>query len=170
MKTTTRGFVALALAGLMAGAPGALSAAGKRGASVAVVRTDGIVVAGELIVVRPATIVVLTSAGADSTIPVADVASVRIRRKSGGGAGALIGFACGALAASAILKSSDWSTTRDDYCRAGFFLGLFGAAPGFLIGSLAGLDKTVKIAGQTPEKVRDNLAYLANKARVREKP
>lgn len=169
MKPTMRKLVSLALAGLMAGTPGILSAAGRRGASVVVVRSDGVALTGELIVVRPTTIVVLTSAGADSAISVADIASVRIRRKSRGGTGALVGFAVGAVAASAILKSSDWSTTHHDYFRAGFILGLFGAVPGFLVGALAGSDMTVEIAGQTPDKVRDNLAYLAKKARVQER-
>lgn len=169
MKPMARLLVALSLAGMMAGAPGVLSAAGRRGANVVVTRTDGVILAGELIVVRPTTIVVLTSSGADSAIAVADIASVRIQRKSRGGTGALVGFVVGAVAASAILKSSDWSTTHHDYFRAGFVMGLMGAAPGFLIGSLAGSDTIVKLAGQAPEKVRDNLAYLADRARVREK-
>ncbi len=169
MNLITRRLVALTLLGLMAGLPGALPAAGRRGADVVVVRMDGVVLAGELIVVRPASIVVLTSDGTDSTIPVADIASVRVRKKSKGGIGALVGFAGGVALASLILSSSDMNPDKDDYMRAGFFLGLFGAAPGFLIGVLAGSDRTVKVAGQSPEKVSVDLAYLAKKARVREK-
>jgi hypothetical protein len=168
MKAIARRLIVLILTGLLAGAPGVLSAAGRRGANVVVVKTDGVVISGELIVVRPATIVLLVPNEADAAIPVADVATVRVLKRSKGGIWALVGFAGGVAASSAILRSSDWTNSSWDYIRSGFFCGLILAVPGFLIGTLAGVDTTVTLAGQTPEKLRDRLDYLAKISRVSE--
>jgi hypothetical protein len=89
----TAGVLAAAL--FLAG-PAGLSARPKRGAEVIVTKLDGNMAKGELVSVKPDSLLVLRK-GAALTIPRGKVRSVSIMRRSKMASGALTGFTTGAL-------------------------------------------------------------------------
>ena len=74
--------------------PVGLSAREKRGAKVAITFKDGHYAAGELIAVKPDSLLLLNFHGIDESVELAGIRSVRVVRKSK----ALLGAACGLLA------------------------------------------------------------------------
>ena len=100
---------------------------------------------------------------------------LKIVRKSKGGLGALIGFGIGG--AFGIAVGIAWSRDPDSG-TSGFFnylLGfslltlIFGAPPallGWIIGEIAGRDKTIQIEGKSDSKIKKILEDLREEARV----
>lgn len=149
------------------------SAKTKPGVSIEIVRLDGSEAAGELMAVRPGSLVVadLTS-GAYDFIPLAEIRIVRIPKVSKA-AGAWSGFQWGAFY-GAIL--GDLSTGREKSSRKrrirALYGGLAGGAAGALIGGLKGRTTKKKIvlqiADQPAAELAAILARLNGLARIRE--
>jgi hypothetical protein len=154
--------------------PRGLAAGGRRGANLVVTRLDGTRVSGELIAVKPASLLLLAGS-ASASVELTDIKSVRILRPSKAGlfaglAGAA-GFIGGALAG---LKA--WHDEEDQLAYgaiAGLYLGAIGAVSGLFVGGIQGVDSTFSVAGQ-PEWILAThwrkLAVLSREGRLPEAP
>jgi hypothetical protein len=145
--------------------PAVLDAKEKRGAEIVVTRLDGSQAAGELIAVKPDSLLLLSAAGQDETVGIADIKTVRIVRKSRAIKFALIGLVTGAAEAL-------YATTRDEEDRttkttiawmAG--LGAAQALLGFGIGAGVGADAILPFEGESDEAVATHLKNLKGYSR-----
>lgn len=161
--------VALALAVLIA--PPGLAAGSKRGADLVVSRVDGSKISGELIAVKPDSVLLLDERGRDVTVEKVEVRSIRVlgRRRTGKGIlyGSLIGFSAGAILGAATGKIDNYSSGASS-----FLLGIPAAFLGGLIGLGAGYAKrdgaTMDLAGATHDVQNafwDRLRELARTGR-----
>ena len=168
MKNKPDKRIATVLAFLMLVLPGALSARERRGANIVITLKDGHYATGELIAVKPDSLLLL--AGKDESVDLVGIRSIRIIRKSKGGLGA----ACGALAG--VLGTAIYASTNKDpeilqpLAVTGMAWVLIGGgvAVGVGAGLLAGKDKTIQLEGKSESEARRALAYLRGKARIRD--
>ena len=155
---------AIVLAILMLVLPGTLIAREKRGANIVVTFRDGRFVEGELIAVKPDSL--LLFAEKDETVALAEVRSLRVVRRSQ----ALVGGFCGLAAgiAGTVLASkedlgpfdSSWSLLMGVFCISS------GVGLGAGAGALAGKDKVFRLEGMSESEFRTTLIYLRKKARI----
>jgi hypothetical protein len=173
MKQSFYKLGATVLALLILVLPGTLSARERRGANVVITLKDGHYAAGELIAVKPDSLLIL--AGKDESVDLAGIRSIRIVRKSKAGLGA----ACGALAGvlgtvifASVQKDPDglWDVVGQglEVSGAAMAFGIGGLGIGIGAGILAGKDKTIQLEGNSESEVKKNLAYLRGKARIRD--
>jgi len=158
--------VAAALVWGMLVLPGALSAGERRGANILLALKDGHTLAGELIAVKPESLILISPTGKDESVGLADIAVITIVRKSKAWQGFLIGFVPAAVG-GAIWGHHMADDDMGD--RAAIAYGMiFGALPGLIglaIGAGAGLDTEIAFAG-LPDEERDRvLARLDGQAR-----
>jgi hypothetical protein len=175
MKISVHKVTAISLALLFLGFPTVLSARERRGAQLVITLKDGHLIGGELVAVKPDSILLLSPAMKDESVDVASIRSIRIVRKSK----ALLGAACGFLAAgvaTAIVVSGHKETDNPwtifwqgmEAGEAAVAFGSIGLGIGIGGGLLAGKDKTVQLEGKSESAVKSVLADLRNKARVRD--
>jgi hypothetical protein len=174
MKPSFERPVATVLACLMLVLPGALSARDRRGTDIRVALKDGRTVTGELIAVKPDSLLLLGPAGKDESIGVADIATIRIlkKRRPGRGAlyGTLIGGAAGGLVGYAALPKG-----MDEYpgliaMGIGFCTAVLGGFIGLVSQSGSDLGKEIVIAGRPEAEVKGSWARLNRLARLRSLP
>ena len=168
MKKRFYKLAATVLAFLILVLPGALSARERRGANLVITLKNGQQVEGELIAVKPDSLLLLNVAGADQSVDLVGIRSIRFYRKSK----AVLGLACGALACGLIVGNA----VSDSYLGGPGFgvmaaMGGFacGGIIGFGAGALAGIDKTIQLERKSGLEDRARaLAYLRNTARIRD--
>lgn len=173
MKKNLAGFVAAVLPSLMLVLPGSLSARGRHGAAVVITLKDGQSVSGELIAVKPDSLLLFV--GKDETVDLAGISSVRIVRRSRALLGAVCGFVAG-VAGTAIYASAQeevedpWTGFWQGMSVIGAGLLFIGSGTGLGIGAglLAGKDKTIWLEGRSEPEVARALAYLRRRARIRD--
>jgi len=151
--------------------PGALSARERRGANLDITLKDGHHVMGELIAVKPDSLLLLNLAGYDRSIDLVAIKSIRIVKESKAGPGALYGFLAGALGGA--VAGYSYGKGQDHYPEMYAFLGglVFGAAGGLIglaLGDLSGSDETIELEGKSESAIKSNLAGLRGKARIRD--
>lgn len=136
-----------------------------RGATVVVTKTDGSQIEGELLAVKPDSLLLLGFGNKDGTIDLAAIRSVRIKRKAHSGTLALGGLAAGA--AAGVLISRQWRDADMNFppVVTGAAVGAMGALAGLVLSIPFGLDTTVHLAGEPEEIVRSRLAGLARYSR-----
>lgn len=145
----------------------------RRGAKVIITKRDGKLFEGELIVVKPTSLLLLNKEGKDESIDIADIKVIRVINKSkilsGAGIGLLIG---GGIGASLVFLSGDnpsyFFSVSATALIAGVELGSIGLLIGAVGGAFAGTDKTFLIEGRNPRSIKSILNYLRKKARVRD--
>jgi hypothetical protein len=133
----------------------------RRGAKLIVTKLDGQLIEGELITVKPNSLLLLDAEGKDVSVGIADIKVIRVVRKSNALAWAGIGFVIGALFIGTLLLSNPLD---EDISTSAFFLGRgIGGAIGALIGALfiASTGKAKIIQIEALEKLR-------KKARIRD--
>jgi hypothetical protein len=151
-----------------------LVAGERHGAMLSVQKKDGHQENGELIAVKPSSLLLLDSASkADVSIDVSDINTIKIVRKSrawsGLGLGTLIGGASGVLI---VLASGDDTgllngfKARDRAILAGIAYGVVGGLVGLSAGALAGNGKTIQIGGKRDLEIRSALEKLKQKSRI----
>ena len=170
MKKVTTKLIASALIISFLVLPADLSAKQKRGANLIVTRLDGSQVAGELIAVKRDSLLLLSN-GRDESIDLADIKTVRIVRKSRAGLFSGIGGATGVLATGVIVfgnADSDLfdNNTGEAFVLIGAIAGAIGALSGLLVGSVAGVDSSFTVAGQSEAAVSAYWDKLGAHARV----
>lgn len=163
MKKRFYKLAATVLAFLILVLPGALSARERRGANLVITLKDGQQIKGELIAVKPDSLLLFVKK--DESVDLAGIRSIRITKKSK----ALLGGACGYLAGLAV--TTIYAKTQPEEDMAGLSGLLFlpgGLGIGLLVGAHAGKDKTIQLEGKSESEVRQALVYLRGKARIRD--
>jgi hypothetical protein len=176
MRSGTLRLTAYALIASFLFLPPVLSAKQRRGATLIVTRLDGRQYGGELIAVKPGSLLLLSGAGIDLSIDIADIRSVRIVRKSKAGRysliGGLAGFIGGAVFALASYDSLEgpFESRAQGAVLVGIVSGGLGALAGTIAGSALGTDSSFTIAGE-PEAVvaghLDKLRAYSREGRLR---
>lgn len=136
--------------------PAGLSAKDRKGADIVVTRTNGSQFGGELIAVKPDSLLLL-SAGMALSIPLADIREVRIVRKPkallfagiGGAAGATVGAFVG------IYKGGGDDESGPAALRGAAVYGALGALAGLLTSMAFSGDSQFNVAGGQPETVAE---------------
>jgi len=167
MKKGSGKLVATILAILMLALPGTLSAANWRGINIIVTTQDGRQFRGELIAVKPDSLVLLDAEHKDLSILVPEIKNIKVRRRSKALQGLLYGFLAGAVGGAiwgGISADDEWGVA------GGAFLGgLFIAPPTSLLGLVAGmgagLDDETDLAGLPEPELDRILAKLSRQAR-----
>ncbi|MBA7704947.1 hypothetical protein ES703_113770 [subsurface metagenome] len=129
---------------------------------------------GELIAVKPNSLLLLDTEGKDVSVDIADIKVITIVwKKSKALLGGAIGFGAGALLAP-FLFSFLFPAFHEEYGVPGILLiempvgSLIGAITGALIGGNAGRDKIIQIEGMTDLEIQEALDKLRKKARIRD--
>ena len=135
-KIAGSAIIAFAVAALLA-APGGLAAKGRRGALILLTKADGAEVRGELVSVKPDSLLLLR--GGDAlTIPRDKVHSVTLMRRSRKASGALTGFTIGALVGVA------WGGSAGVDSRSQCIMGAIHGGLGLVIGMVASRGEKVE--------------------------
>ena len=173
MGTKAVRLAACALAVSFLGSPPGLSAEERRGAAVVVTRSGGQIAEGELIAVKPDSLLLL-SAGTDLSVPLAEIEAVRIVRKSQARKFALIGGVAGFVGMGAFVLAVAQEDVVDDKAGAALLLGLLAGATGALAGSLAGsalgVDSTFAFTGKPEAAIAEYLNGLQAYSRLGRPP
>ena len=155
--------------------PRGLAAGGRRGANLVITRLDGTRVSGELVAVKPESLLLLTDNAIDASVDLADIKSVRIMRRSRAGLFAGIAGAAG-LVGGALLGLSAWHDEEDQAAYGvigGLYFGAIGALSGLLVGAAQGIDSSFTVAGQDKGILASywkKLAALSREGRLPESP
>jgi hypothetical protein len=170
MKIVTAKLIASVLVVSFLVLPAGLSAKERRGAELVVTRLDGSQAAGELIAVKPNSLLLL-SAGMDLSIDLAGIKTVRIVNKSLAGKGALYGFLAGAVGGAGVGLAMGRTDALEEKTPLvlGVLGGAIGALSGLLVGSVARLDSNFTVAGKPEEVVNkywDKLRAHAREPRL----
>jgi hypothetical protein len=166
MKNNFAKSAAIILAFLMLTLPGSLAAREKRGATLIVTLKDGHFAEGELIAVKPDSLLLL--AGRDESVPLAEIRSIRVVRKSKALVGGLCGLAAGVALTALCAADTDlgpFSPLSDLAVAMTVIPSGIGLGAG--AGALAGKDKVIRLEGMSETEVRTALVYLRRKARTR---
>ena len=122
---------------------------------------------GELITVKPNSLLLLDTEGKDVSVDIADIKVIRVMKKSKPLLGAGIGFLIGAISAIIIGISVEWASLAGTFRAIGLFGGI-GALLGAGIGAVAGTDKTIRFEGMSDLYIQEALDKLRKKARIRD--
>ena len=163
MKMAVHKVTAIGLVLLLLSLPTLLSARERRGAKLVITLKDGQTVSGELIAVKPDSL--LLFAGKDESVDLVAIKSIRIVKKDK----ALLGAICGLLAGDAAGIIYGKSRPEEELAGLSVLLTIpAGALIGAGAGLLAGKDKTIQLEGKPESEVGKALAYLRGKARIRD--
>ena len=137
----------------------------KHGAKLLITKRDGQLIEGELITVKPNSLLLLNTEGKDVSVGIADIKVIRVMKKSkaslGAGIGLLIGVGPGAL----IGYKVGWETSKGALW-GGVVGGLAAALIGGFIGISLGKEVRIQIEGMTDSEIQEALEYLRKKARI----
>ncbi len=168
MNPTSKKFIALFLIFSLVMLSTNLYAKERRGAKLIVAKKDGQQVQGELITVKPNSLLLLDTEGKDVSIGIADIKVIRVKKKS---KGARTGFLIGgglALIVGVGQIGAEVHGFIPSFIDGLIFFALPGALIGVIIGAVAGTDKTIQIEGMTDSEIEETLNKLRKKARIRE--
>jgi hypothetical protein len=141
----------------------------RRGATLLITKKDYKQIRGELITVKPNSLLLLDIGGRDVSVDISEIKIIKIVKKSkfllGAGIGLLIGAGIGAIP---FFRSGYWQIS-DDGGRAlvgGGVGGFLGILIGGIFGLASGKDKTIQIEGRPPPSIEFILKKLSKKARI----
>ena len=147
----------------------------RRGAILLITKLDGQQIKGELITVKPNSLLLLNTEGKDVSVGIADIKTIRIVKKSkflknlgiglliGAGGGAIYGFAFGELTDVLGVTLSAW----DNALGHGIIFGFYGLIGGAIASAIVGKDKTIQIEGMSDSEIQETMDKLRKKARIR---
>jgi len=141
----------------------------RRGAKLIITKKDGQQIEGELITVKPNSLLLLDIEGKDVSVGVADIKAIRIVKKSkallAGGIGLLIGGGIGALVGGTLpVEGANYYILP--FVLIGALIG--GALIGGIIYWFIKTDKTIHFEGMTDQEIQETLDYLRKYARIRD--
>lgn len=165
MNPTSKKFISLFLVFSLMMLSVNLYAKEKRGAKLIITKKDGQQIKGELITVKPNSLLLLDAEGKDVSVDIGDIEVIRIVKKS---KGARTGFLIGGGLAL-IVGVGEIGAEVHGFIPS-FIDGLIlFALPGALIGAIIeGKDKTIQIEGITDLEMQEALDKLRKKARIRD--
>jgi len=147
-----------------------LAAKERKGAGLVVTKLDGTLVSGELIAVKPDSLLLLAAGAADLSVPLGDIHAVRVVRRSKAGTLSLIGGVAGFVGMGGVVLAIADEEVVGSKAGAAVILGLLagaaGAAAGAIVGSAAGVDSVFTVAGQPAEVLTDYWVRLAAHSRT----
>jgi hypothetical protein len=139
----------------------------RRGAELVITRTDGQQIKGELIAVKPSSLLLLDSqTGADVSVEMGEIAVIKIVKKSKALTGAIGGFLIGGGAGYLVAYATDKEYATDPETHVFLYYGILGLIAGWIAGEAWGRDKTSKIKGKSPEEIKAVLENLRSQARI----
>jgi len=164
MNPTGKRFVSLFLVFSLMMLSVNLYAKERQGAKLMVTKKDGQHVEGELITVKPNSLLLLDTEGKDVSVDVVDIKIIRIVKKSkawdAGDAG--IGFLVGGGVGALIGAFGEYPGLM------AIIYGLIGGGIGVIVGVGIGAgDKTYQIEGMSDSEIQKTMDRLRKKARVR---
>jgi hypothetical protein len=143
----------------------------RRGAKLIITKKNGYQTEGELITVKPNSLLLLSITGRDVSVGIKDVKVIRIVKKSKLLTGVWVGIAVGG-GTGVLLGGSASEGMGVSSGEGRKILGVFGAVVGLLvggtIGAVVGIDKTIKIEGMTDSEIKEAMDKLRKKARIRD--
>ncbi|UCC41489.1 MAG: hypothetical protein JSV96_08750, partial [Candidatus Aminicenantes bacterium] len=109
--------------------------------------------------------------GADVSIDIEDVGTIKIVRKSGawvgGYIGVILGLVIGYKVGYPLGSETGFIYSKEEAGRIGLAIGgLIGAGIGAGIGALVTADKKIAFYGKNEEEINEALEYLRKKARI----
>jgi len=147
----------------------------KKGADLIIQKIDGTEVRGELIAVKQNSLLLLDRfSGADVTIDIEGIGTIKIVKKTnllagaglgliiGGGIGGLVGFAGGDVESPPF-----YFTAADMAAFWAFIAGIEGVIIGVIVSALKGKDKTIPFIGKSDSEIQEIFEKLRKKARVK---
>jgi len=158
----------------------------KRGANLIIQKINGQQIWGELITVKPSSLLLLDAGGKDVSVDIADIKVITVVKKSqallgvgtgllgGAGSGAVIGASLWVLGLPvvAIFGEAGIESWKDDFPDLLWGGVLIGAGIGLLLGvssgAASGIDKTIQIEGMSDLEIKEAMDYLRKKARIRD--
>jgi hypothetical protein len=143
----------------------------KKGAELIIQKKDRGQIRGELITVKPNSLLLLDTEGKDVSVDIADIKIIRIVKKSevwkGIQIGGFIGAVAGALLFIASEKDKVGSLPIAMFTSPAIQSGAIGASIGGMVG-VAVADKKTQIEGMTGSEIKEALDKLRKKARIRD--
>ena len=149
----------------------------KHGAILIIQKIDGQQMRGELITVKPNSLLLLDTEGKDVSVDIADIKVIKIVKKKleivglGAVIGGSIGLLCGSLIS--LTNSLPWKVWPGPslFWWGAMLGGAIGGVLGVLGGGIyafAGADKKIKIEGMTDSEIQKTMDKLRKKARIRD--
>ncbi len=143
----------------------------RRGAKLIITKKDGQQIQGELITVKPKSLLLLNTDGKDVSVDIADIKVIRVVKKSKFWTGAGVGIiTLGGGSALYVAKINE--VDPEDEWKLLLLVGAIGAVVGLVIGgatgALLGTDKTIQIEGTTDLEIKEAMRRLSKKARIRD--
>ena len=146
----------------------------RRGAKLIITKLDEQLIKGELIAVKPNSLLLLNTEGKDVSVDIADIKVIKIVKKSqvvwGALGGLLGGGMVGAFVAGfwALVFKASVGEALPVMLRFGVRGAPVGVLLGGIVGAFVGIDKTILVEGMTDSEVREALDKLRKKARIRD--
>jgi hypothetical protein len=151
---------------------GNLVANEKHGTKLVITKSDGQQITGELIVVKPSSLLLLDSqTRADVSVETGEISVIKIIRKSkawefGFITAFFVGIPIGIKATKLVSLAQDLTISTASYMLGVAICAPICAIPGALAGAYLGKDKTIQIAGKSPEEVKAVMEKLRTQARI----
>lgn len=139
----------------------------RRGAKLIITKLDGQLIKGELIAVKPNSLLLLNTEEKDVSVGVVDIKVIKAVKKSkalvGAGIGLLIGSAVGFLEGTLL---DGWDTFKP--LSHGIICGCLGLLLGGIFGANMGRDEIIRFENQPAPTIESYLDKLRKKARIRD--
>ncbi len=158
----------------------------KHGANLVILKKDGQAIKGELITVKPNSLLLLDTEGKDVSVDIEEIKVITVVKKSkallgvgtgllgGAGSGAVIGASLWVICLPivAIFGEASIESFKDDFQDFLWNGALIGIGVwvllGAITGSFLGIDKAIQIEGMTASEIQKTLGKLRKKARIRD--
>ena len=149
-----------------------LSAAIRKGVTVTISKTNGEEVSGELVTVKKDSLLLLdqeTETDISVNLNVIDVITVNNKSKmfEMGMGGFLLAGAARLSLHSQLEKGKEKEEATEHQVQSVWLWGVIGAGVGLLAGSVFGIDKSIRVEGESDADIQSALEKLSKKARVR---
>ena len=138
----------------------------RRGVELIITKKDGQQTQGELITVKPNSLLLLDTEGKDVSVEIEDIMVIKIFKGSKIYEGAKIGGFIGLLGGVIISLTGEEQGWSLKYVQDGIIGGLIGLVIGGVVASLG--EETIQIEGMSDLEIKEAMDKLRKKARIRD--
>lgn len=131
----------------------------RRGATLVITERDGRLIEGELIAVKPNSLLLLDAEGKDVSVGIEEIEVIRVAKKSAVWESALFGLLAGIAIGVASFKENNYII---------FFSAPVGLIIAGVTSALAGIDEIIQIGGRPESAIEFYIDKLRKKARIRD--